>query len=242
MPEVRQHRASPAGEQLLHPDLAQVLTERSGEADSMRARRLLVMPLLVVPILVGLAPAPVAAQAQMTWAVHISLAPTWFDPGEHTGNITLMMVLYAVHDAMIKPMPGNAMAPSLAESWTATRDGLSYEFVLRKGVVFHNGDAFTAEDVKFSFERYRGAAARLLKEKVAAVEVVDPFRVRFRLKEPWPDFMTFYASPATGAAGVVPKRDAERAGADGFKKAPIGAGPYKFTSINPGIEIVLDAH
>src|SRR5438093_661705 len=106
-----------------------------------------------------------------------SLAPTWFDPAEHTGIITLMMVLYAVHDALVKPMPGNPMAPSLAESWTVSKDGLSYEFVLRKGVVFHNGDPFTAEDVKFSFERYKGAAAKLLKDKVAAVEIVDPFRV-----------------------------------------------------------------
>jgi peptide/nickel transport system substrate-binding protein len=240
--EVRQHRASPAGEQLLHPDLAQVLTEPTGEADLMGARRLLVILLLVVSLLVGLAPAPVAAQAQMTWAVHISLAPTWFDPGEHTGNITLMMVLYAVHDAMIKPMPGNATAPSLAESWTAARDGLSYEFVLRKGVLFHNGDAFTAEDVKFSFERYRGAAARLLKEKVAAVEVVDPFRVRFRLKEPWPDFMTFYASPATGAGWIVPKKYIEKVGDDGFRKAPVGAGPYRLTAFNPGVDLVLEAH
>jgi peptide/nickel transport system substrate-binding protein len=242
VPEVRQHRASPAGEQLLYPDLAQVLTEPTGEADLMGARRLLVILLLVVSLLVGLAPAPVAAQAQMTWAVHISLAPTWFDPGEHTGNITLMMVLYAVHDAMIKPMPGNATAPSLAESWTAARDGLSYEFVLRKGVVFHNGDAFTAEDVKFSFERYRGAAARLLKEKVAAVEVVDPFRVRFRLKEPWPDFMTFYASPATGAGWIVPKKYIEKVGDDGFRKAPVGAGPYRLTAFNPGVDLVLEAH
>jgi len=208
----------------------------------MEARRLLVILLLVVSLLVGLAPAPVAAQAQMTWAVHISLAPTWFDPGEHTGNITLMMVLYAVHDAMIKPMPGNAAAPSLAESWTAARDGLSYEFVLRKGVVFHNGDAFTAEDVKFSFERYRGAAARLLKDKVAAVEVVDPFRVRFRLKEPWPDFMTFYASPATGAGWIVPKKYIEKVGDDGFRKAPVGAGPYRLTAFNPGVDLVLEAH
>jgi len=52
----------------------------------------------------------------MTWAVHISLAPTWFDPAETQGIITPFMVLYALHDAMVKPMPGNAMAPSLAES------------------------------------------------------------------------------------------------------------------------------
>src|SRR5712691_10201641 len=70
-------------------------------------------------------------QGQLTWAVHISLAPTWFDPAETSGIITPYMMLYALHDALVKPMPGNPMAPSLAESWSATPDGLAYEFVLR---------------------------------------------------------------------------------------------------------------
>jgi len=65
-----------------------------------------------------------------------------------------------------------------------SKDGLVYEFVLRKGVTFHNGDPVTADDVKFSFERYRGAAAKLLKDRVAAVEIVDPHKMRFRLKKP----------------------------------------------------------
>ena len=90
----------------------------------------------------------------------------------------------------------------------------------------------TAEDVKFSFERYRGAAAKLLKERVAAVEIVDPYRVRFRLKEPWPDFMTFYGTPATGAGWIVPKKYIEKVGDEGFKKAPVGAGPYRLVSFN----------
>ena len=197
---------------------------------------------LALLALVVLTPVSVAAQSQMTWAVHVTLAPTWFDPAEHTGIITLMKVLYAVHDAVVKPMPGNPMAPSLAESWTMSKDGLSYEFVLRKGVLFQNGDPLTADDVKFSFERYRGAAAKLLKDKVAAVEVIDPLRVRFRLKEPWPDFMTFYGSPATGAAWIVPKKYVEKVGDEGFKKAPIGAGPYKLTAHTPGVELVLEAH
>src|SRR6266542_2958009 len=84
-------------------------------------------------------------------AVHVSLAPSWFDPAETTGIITPFMFLYALHDALVKPMPGNPLAPSLAESWTVSPDGLSYEFVLRKGVRFHSGDPLTAEDVKFSF-------------------------------------------------------------------------------------------
>src|SRR2546428_5144623 len=98
-----------------------------------------------------------AAAPVMTWAVHVSLAPVCFDPAETAGTITPFMVLYGLHDAMVKPMPGNLLTPSLAESWNASPDGLVYEFVLRKGVRFHNGDPVTADDVKFSFERYRGA-------------------------------------------------------------------------------------
>jgi peptide/nickel transport system substrate-binding protein len=200
----------------------------------------------VVPALVALCLfAPLAATAQpagqMTWAVHVSLAPTWFDPAETPGIITPFMLLYALHDALVKPMPGHPLSSSLAESWTMSKDGLSYEFVLRKNVKFHNGETMTAEDVKFSFERYRGASSKELKAKVARVEVVDPFHVRFTLKQPWPDFLTFYATPATGAAWIVPKKYVEQVGDEGFKKAPVGAGPYRFVSFKPGVELVLEA-
>jgi peptide/nickel transport system substrate-binding protein len=201
----------------------------------------LVLLLLVLPVALP-ASAGAAPEGQMTWAVHISLAPTWFDPAETPGIATPFMVLYALHDALVKPMPGNPMAPSLAESWTVSKDALVYEFVLRQGARFHNGDPVTPDDVKFSFERYRGAAAKLLKEKVAAVEIVDAQRIRFRLKEPWPDFMTYYGSLATGAGWVVPRKYLEKVGDDGFKKAPVGAGPYRFVSFNPGVELVLEAH
>ena len=106
--------------------------------------------------------------------------------------------------------------------------------------MFHNGEPVTAEDVKFSFERYRGAAHELMKKRVAAVETPDPRHVRFKLKEPWPDFLTFYTS-ASGAGWIVPKKYVEKVGDDGFKKAPIGAGPYKFVSFTPGVELVLEA-
>src|SRR5881296_1847376 len=154
---------------------------------------------LIALLLLFVAATPVvAAEGQLTWAVHISLAPTWFDPAETPGIVTPFMILYALHDAVAKPMPGKTMAPSLAESWKASPDGLTYEFVLRSGVKFHNGEPMTAHDVKFSFERYRGAASRSFKERVAGVDVVDPQTVRFRLKQPWPDFLSFYATPATG--------------------------------------------
>ena len=179
-------------------------------------------------------------EGQLTWGIHVSLAPTWFDPAETPGLITPFMVLYALQDAMVKPMPGNAMAPCLAESWTASEDGLSYDFVLRQGAKFHNGDPVTAEDVKFSFERYRGASHDLMASRVAAIETPDPRHVHFKLKEPWPDFLTFYGS-ATGAGWIVPKKYVEKVGDDGYKKAPIGAGPYKFVSFTPGVELVFEA-
>jgi peptide/nickel transport system substrate-binding protein len=200
----------------------------------------LVVMLLLMP-LVATAAHAAAPEGQMTWGVHVSLAPTWFDPAETSGIITPFMILYALHDAMVKPMPGKPMAPSLAESWTASPDGRTYDLVLRKGVKFHNGDPVTAEDVKFSFERYRGAAAATLKKRVTAVDVIDPLHVRFRLKDPWPDFMTFYGTPATGAGWIVPKRYVEKVGDEGFKKAPVGAGPYRFVSFTPGVELVLEA-
>src|SRR5438132_7828116 len=179
-------------------------------------------------------------EGQWTWGVHGSLAPIWFDPADNSGIITPFLVLYALHDALVKPMPGQALTPSLAESFTAAEDGLSYEFVLRQGAMFHNGDPVTADDVKFSFERYRGTAHDLLKNRVVAVETPDARHVRFKLGKPWPDFLTFYGS-ATGAGWIVPRNYVEKVGDDGFKKVPIGAGPYKFVSFTPGIELVLEA-
>jgi peptide/nickel transport system substrate-binding protein len=196
--------------------------------------------LVSLAVLVAAVPAGAAPEGQMTWAVHTTLVPTWFDPAESIQG-TPFMVLSATHDALVKPMPGKSMALCLAESWSVSPDGLLYEFVLRKGVKFHNGDTLTAEDVKFSFERYRGVASKSFKTRVAAVEVVDPLRVRFRLKQPWPDFMTFYGTPATGAGWIVPKKYVEKVGDDGFKRAPVGAGPYRFVSFTPGVEVVVEA-
>src|SRR5438876_7756348 len=149
-------------------------------------RLLALLVLALAPSIVD-APAHAAPEGQMTWAVHFTISPAWFDPAEHTIGITPLFTYYALHDALVKPMPGKPMAPSLAESWSASQDGMSYEFVLRRGVKFHNGDVMTADDVKFSFDRYRGVAAKVLRDRVGAVEIIDPHRVRFRLKEAWPD-------------------------------------------------------
>src|SRR5881409_2832464 len=185
-------------------------------------------------------PAAAAPEGTATWAVHITLASRWLDPAETEGIITPFMFLYALHDAVVKPMPAGWNTPSLAESWSQSKDGLVYDFVLRKGAKFHTGDPVTAEDVKFSFERYRGIFARAVKERVATVET-NSGHVRFRLKQPWPDFLTYYGTPATGAAWIVPKKYVEKVGEEGFKKAPVGAGPYRFVSFTAGVELVLEA-
>src|SRR6266853_1339857 len=198
--------------------------------------------LLALGTSTGEAAAQAQPDGQLTIAFDASIAPTFRDPGETPGIGTPFVFLYALHDALIKPLPGNDMAPCLAESWMESPDGLVYEFKLREGLRFHNGDPFTAEDVKFSFQRYRGAGAKLLHERVKTVDILDPARVRFVLQAPWPDFLTFYATPATGAAWIVPKKYIEKVGDDGFKRQPVGLGPYRFVRMTPGVEVVFEAN
>src|SRR5262247_2523012 len=208
------------------------------------AGRIVLLPALVILSLgaareVTVQPSP-AGEAVMAWP--ITIAPTWFDPSTAPPQITPFGILYAVHDAVVRPLPGQKMGNSLGESWTESPDGLTYEFKLRRGPAFHNGDPVTAEDVKFSFERYKGTGAKELNLHVRQVEVIDPLTVRFVLKEPWPDFMTFYGTTATAAGIVVPKKYLTQVGDDALRKHPIGAGPYKLVSHTPGVEVVLEAN
>ena len=185
-------------------------------------------------------PAAAKPEGEMRFAVYVTIAPAWLDPGQVTqGFLSSFWFDYALHDALVKPMPGNPMAPSLAESWTESPDHLTYEFKLRKGLKFHNGDPFTAEDVKFSFERAKGVE---LHQKVKEIVIADPYTVRFVMHEPWPDFMAYYGTLASAAGWITPKKYFEKVGPEGFLKHPIGLGPYKFVSMKPGIELVMEAN
>jgi peptide/nickel transport system substrate-binding protein len=216
--------------------------EAMGLARNRVSRRAVIVSLAAAPAIVR-ASAVRAAPAADTFvlAFHVTISPAWFDPSTAPPQITPFGVLYALHDALVRAYPGTKMGPALAESWSESEDGLTYEFKLRPNLTFHNGDKLTTEDVKFSFDRYQGAGATELKEKVARVEIVDDRTIRFHLNEIWPDFMDVYGSTASAAGLVVPKNYLEKVGEDGFKKQPIGAGPYKFVSTQPGVEVVLEA-
>src|SRR5216684_4154491 len=199
---------------------------------------------LILALFAFSAPQSVAAEpsgrAVMAW--HVTISPAWFDPSSAPPQITPFGMLYAIHDALVRPYLGEKMGPSLAQSWQESEDGLTYEFKLRPRLTFHNGDPLTTDDVKFSFDRYKGTGAAALHDHVGEVEIVDPLVVRFHLKAPWPDFMTFYGTTATAAGIVVPKKYVTQVGDEGFRRHPIGAGPYRFVSHKPGIEVVVEAY
>lgn len=200
---------------------------------------------MVGMVVTGLARAATAQRApegQLTIAFDAAIAPTFLDPAASPTVVTSSIFLYALHDALLKPLPGQPMAPAVAESWTESPDGRVYEFTLRQGLTFHNGALCTAADVQFSFLRYKGASAKLLHERVQAVEVIDAHRLRFVLHIPWPDFLTVFTAMGSTAAWVVPKQYVEQVGDEGFMQHPIGLGPYRFIRASPGVELVLEAY
>ncbi len=103
-------------------------------------------------------PARAAAQVKIILAWHAGIASRWLDPQEHDGTATPDNFLTAIHDALIKNQ-GTALYnhPALAEHFTVAADSKSATFTLRKGIKFHNGEPVTPQDVKFSYENYRGA-------------------------------------------------------------------------------------
>ncbi|MDD1748922.1 MAG: ABC transporter substrate-binding protein [Methanothrix sp.] len=183
-----------------------------------------------------------APQGVLKQAIHWGFSADWLDPGStgYTGAAQLPMYLF--YDALLKPMPDGTYTPCLAESYTMSPDAKVYEFKLRRGVKFHNGDPMTAEDVVFSFTRYKAGLAKFIHGKTEKVEAVNPYLVRIQFKEPFPDFLEYFLPGTTTIGWVVPKKYIEKVGDAGFKKNPIGCGPYKFVEFVPGVKLVGEAY
>ncbi len=185
--------------------------------------------------------AEAAPQGVLKQAIHWGISADWLDPAStgYTGAAQLAMYLF--HDALLKPMPGGTYTPCLAESYAISPDARVYEFKLRRGVKFHNGDTLTAEDVVYSIHRYKAGLARFIQGKIERVEAVEPFLVRIRFKESFPDFLDYFLPGTTTIGWVVPKKYIEKVGDAGFKKNPVGCGPYRFVEFVPGVKLVGEA-
>jgi len=171
-------------------------------------------------------------------AIHWTLSADYLDPATCSNAKSAFLVLYLFHDTLVKAMPEGFYTPSLAESWTVSPDAKVYEFRLRKGVKFHNGDTMTAEDVLFSFQRYKSAHAKFIQDKIEKMEVLNPSLFRIRFKDSFPDFLEYMLPGSTTLGWIVPKKYVEKVGDMGFKKHPVGCGPYRFVEFETGVRVV----
>ena len=198
---------------------------------------------LAAPFVRAARAAETVPKGKMVVGWHTNIAARWLDPQQHDGTASPDNFIMALHDALIKNFREVLYDhPALAERYEFAKDAKSATFWLRPGSTFHDGTPVTPEDVKFSYEHYRGAWGEVLRTKTQGVEIVDDHTVRFHFKEPFLDFPILLGTAnVCGAGWVVPAKYYQRVGADGFMQKPIGAGPYKLVSQQPGIKLEFEA-
>ena len=166
------------------------------------------------------------------------------DPADYR-ETTTESVIRNMFDGLVTRTTDGRVVPELAESATQV-DDTTWEFVLKEGVTFHNGEALTAEDVKFTFERIitenaieypepHTAPRKGLISPLESVEVVDDYTVRLHFSAPFPVAMQMLVHQQ-----MVPKDYFEQVGTEGFIKAPIGCGPFKFVEGSVSDQIVME--
>jgi peptide/nickel transport system substrate-binding protein len=167
-----------------------------------------------------------------------------FDPADYRDRPT-ETVLRNMFDGLVTRTTTNKVVPQIADSWEWV-DNQTLEFKLKQGVTFHNGEALTAEDVKFTFERTitenaieypepHTAARKGLIAPLESVEVVDDYTVRLLFSKPWPVALQMLCHH-----NILPKDYVEQVGTEGFVANPIGAGPYKFVEGSLDTQIVME--
>jgi peptide/nickel transport system substrate-binding protein len=185
----------------------------------------------------------VVPKGKMVLAWHTNIAARWLDPQQHDGAASTDNFLMALQDALIKNLREVRYDhPALAEGYEFAEDATSATFRLRPGTKFHDGSPVTPEDVKWTYEHYRGAWTEVLREKTQGVEIVDDRTIRFHFNGPFLDFPILLGTAnVCGAGWVVPAKYYEKVGQDGFMQKPIGAGPYKLVSQQPGVKLEFEA-
>src|SRR6516165_7039965 len=173
-----------------------------------------------------------APSGSMTLAWHTNIAARWLDPQQHDGTASGDNFLMALHDALIKNFREVRYDhPALADGYEFAEDAKSATFRLRPGIKFHDGTPVTPEDVKWSYEHYAGAWAKVLHDKTDGVEVAGDDTVRFHFKEAFLDFPRLLGTAnVCGAGWIVPAKYYQEVGQDGFVQKPVGAGPYRLVA------------
>jgi peptide/nickel transport system substrate-binding protein len=195
------------------------------------AALLLLVALLLPGALAGLG---VAQPAGGSLTIQVTAEPPGLDLTATPASATAAVVFYNVQEALVKVDPQGKLVPWLAERWQIA-DDVTYTFQLKRGVRFHNGRAFTAEDVKFVLDRARNPETRHPHvrhyEDIASIQVVDDHALTIALKKP--NAMFLYTLARQGSV-MYPREAVEQ-----LKSSPVGTGPFTLARWDRGDRIVL---